>query len=520
MKKGLIFLFLMSLVLPKVALADEIEMRRQINSDVKSLLTYEEFNHLEEISSYYLKKKSRTPSGIWMLSVLSGAINQLSEDAGNEDKRWNKIFEKIEKWLYKYPDSSSALIAKGVLLTNYAWQIRGSKFASEVPKKKWPKFFAALKVAKKYMLSIKDKADYNPEWYVAMIDILKGLNEDEAFMELLDEAMEKHPTYYQIYFRATEFLKPKWGGSLQKIEQFASDVAKKSARQEGMGMYARLYWYIYGNETQEVQQKFFKEYNVVWDKMKQGMYDVLEQYPDPWNLNNFAFFACQVKDKETTKDLTDQLEEPDMKVWEVRSRYENCKRWANGQPIEEPQDSSQVSYMNMMLNQWFEQLSYVFTAQRDFEGYVQGIAFFYNDKVTTDYRRDVKIKYQSVCEADKKPEDKMDKVQTMSQTKDEFMQTESSVNLQKGYKTYEHSFSSMAFDEKKLEATLNYTLKLEGNMKQVGGFAGSEVESFPMTEFRSCSAIFVMTEDNLAKMRFENCEILIQKGCREEAGKK
>ena len=185
MKKILTALFFIFIFFPNSSFADEMQMRNNITEETRGFFFYEEFNTLEKMSQLYLEKRTRTQSGVWRLSVVSRAIDDVAHGGGDDDERWRNVLEKIEKWIFKYPDSSQALITKGVLLVNYAWHVRGNRFASEVSEKDWPKFLGALKVAKKYMLSIKDKAEHNPEWYLTMITISRGLNEDEATFKSL-----------------------------------------------------------------------------------------------------------------------------------------------------------------------------------------------------------------------------------------------------------------------------------------------------------------------------------------------
>ncbi len=43
----------------------------------------------------------------------------------------------------------------------------------------------------------------------------------------------------------------------------------------------------------------FKNGPTDWKRMKQGFEDILAQYPDAWNRNNFAQFTCRAGDWET-----------------------------------------------------------------------------------------------------------------------------------------------------------------------------------------------------------------------------
>ena len=48
-----------------------------------------------------------------------------------------------------------------------------------------------------------------------------------------------------------------------------------------------------------------------------------QRYPDAWNLNNFAQFACAAGDREETAKLIRRLgDEPDPQVWRTPGQFE------------------------------------------------------------------------------------------------------------------------------------------------------------------------------------------------------
>ncbi|MCP4115794.1 MAG: hypothetical protein GY737_10380 [Desulfobacteraceae bacterium] len=56
--------------------------------------------------------------------------------------------------------------------------------------------------------------------------------------------------------------------------------------------------------------------------MKQGIHDVLDRYPDQWNINNFAVFSCLTGDKKTTRTLMGMIKgRPILGPWEKGSFF-------------------------------------------------------------------------------------------------------------------------------------------------------------------------------------------------------
>ncbi|MES9971077.1 MAG: DUF4034 domain-containing protein, partial [Candidatus Thiodiazotropha sp.] len=203
---------------------------------------------------------------------------------------------------------------------------RGGGYARDVPKEAWKPFKEKISEARIYLEKHKHLSDIDPHWYEQMIIIAmaQGWRKD-AFYELMDEALLKHPKFYEIYFKAIGYLLPKWRGSVAEIEKFADYATKKSRAHEGNGMYARIYWYA---SQIEFGHKLFTKSNARWKQMKKGIDDVLKHYPDQWNINNFAVFSCLARDKQMTKKLMDMMQgEPIMTAWKKDELYTYCDKW-------------------------------------------------------------------------------------------------------------------------------------------------------------------------------------------------
>lgn len=322
----MVVLIILSLV-TSFASSDELVMRNWIMENVENLFMYEKFNKLDFLSERYRKSSKRTDSGLWKLTIFYNGIDSLFDFDADDEYFWSVSRKRIDTWLQKSPKSPAANIAKGILLYKLAWAIRGGSWAKDVPKTAWKPFKDNLRVAKKHMLDTKKIAARDPHWYVIMADIQKGLNEDtKTFNKIISEGLEMSPNYYQLYFSAISYLAPKWHGDKQQIENFANKAVKRTKSSEGMGMYARIYWFA---SQVQYDERLFSESMVVWKKMKKGIYDVIKRYPDSWNVQNFAFFSCLAKDKETTRMLFDKISGPMIeKAWKKKTSYDACRKFA------------------------------------------------------------------------------------------------------------------------------------------------------------------------------------------------
>lgn len=310
------------------AFSNEMEIRNEIKSNVKYLFFNERFKELDEIAEKYRNPKERTSSGLWKLTIFYYGFNGFTGSRIKDEAYWNDLKIKVDKWIRENPRSPSAHIAKGIILKGYAWKFRGGSWAHKVPKEAWKPFRENLIISEQHMANSEKVASIDPHWYEVYAHIKNGLSEDpESFKRFINEGLEKYPNYYQLYFAAIDYLAPKWHGDKVEIEMFANNAVERTRKTEGMGLYARIYWHA--SQTQ-YDERLFSESNVVWSKMREGVFDVIEKYPDSWNIQNFAFFSCLAKDQETTRILLSKMKTPMIKrAWKKQEYFEYCKEYAH-----------------------------------------------------------------------------------------------------------------------------------------------------------------------------------------------
>jgi hypothetical protein len=308
--------------------ADEINMRATLNYQAEKYFMEEDFDRLELIMSGYREKEVRTFSGLWRNSALYFGFNNFMSPNIQNEQFWVRVRDKSEKWLTQHPESATANIVKGIMLSQYARKFVGRSKAAAIPEEARRAFKSNLQEAKEHMLRVKSVADYDPHWYVAMADIMKlsGVWEEE-YMRNVDEGLNKFPNYYQLYFTTMDYLSMRWKSDGSDLKNFADDAVKRTAASDGDGLYARIYWYasqaIYGSRV-------FVDSIVDWERMKTGMADILNNYNDSWNLQNFAYFSCLSGDREMAKMMFNSMDSQPMlkQVWGKRGAYDSCMDFA------------------------------------------------------------------------------------------------------------------------------------------------------------------------------------------------
>jgi len=313
--------------MPVTTMADEIQTRKEIQSSARELFSHSNFDLLNRQASIYLNSQSRTSSGLWELSVFYLGLANLPTNKAPDPKYWADLKTKLLKWSKLDNDLSFPHMVYANKVLNQAWMYRGSGWGHEVKKENWKPFREKIEESRLYLIKHSHFKSIDPRWHETMLVIAKAQGWSIAdFYKLLDEALSMHPQFYEIYFRALDYLLPIWHGSIEEVESFAIYATKKSQDLEGQGMYARIYWYL---SQAEYGHALFTKSKVRWGQMKLGIEDVMKKYPDQWNINNFAVFSCLAGDKDMTKKLMNMLQDrPIISVWKSGRFYEHCKSMA------------------------------------------------------------------------------------------------------------------------------------------------------------------------------------------------
>ena len=318
----------LSLIAPHATGSDEMSERDMIKVKVIDLADAENFEQLEVLAETYRTSQTRTPSGVWALTLFYLGLGETFAINVRDDRYWTRREQFARKWVTAYPQSPTARLAYARYLLNRGWSNRGRGNATTVKPEDWKPFNDYVQKARRYLESNKAISSKDPVWYTMMevIAYIQGWPEDE-FAPLLDEALKYDPGYYQIYFEAINYYAPKWGGDAASIERFARWATQYNKATDGYGMYARIYW---SASQFQYKDRLFIDSRVDWATMKQGIDDVLKVYPDQWNINNFAKFACLAGDKAKTAELIKRIERlHPPEVWgDDLKLHESCRRWA------------------------------------------------------------------------------------------------------------------------------------------------------------------------------------------------
>ncbi|WP_158549383.1 hypothetical protein [Lysobacter silvisoli] len=305
----------------------EHQVRDDISAQATKLLWNDgSFVEVDRAYRGYLSRGDRTPSGLWVHGVFAnaviGSLTQLYRPA--TDKDWERVEAKTLAWTRSAPKSSLARIVHAESIRQRAWRIRGSGYSNTVPATAWKPFYAHILRARAYLTSQQALLADDPNYYATQIGLIRESPGGADPTPMYEAGIKRFPAYYPIYFSMLDHLLPKWHGDAESIEVFAQAAAKRSRATEGRGLYARIYWYAsqinYGDDL-------FAESKARWGAMKAGFDDVVERYPDQWNLQSYAKFACDAGDRATLAKLLKRIgTNYEDRAWGSRAKYESCRR--------------------------------------------------------------------------------------------------------------------------------------------------------------------------------------------------
>ena len=302
--------------------AGEMETRQQIQLEALKAFNANDFQLLEDISRHYRDDEERTESGLWKLGLFYKAF--VNASLPEDDSYFDFLVSKTASWMQQYPDSPTPYIVQGIIRHKQGDMHIDKRSGELVSKENYETYLKYSHQAKDFLLKNKVIGSKDPHWYNVLANIYKGIGIDkDSYKELIDEGTNKYPYYYEIYFAAADYYSPRWHGSMELLEEFAKSSIEKTKEREGLGMYSRIYWSV---PSDSKGRKLLIYPSVDWELLTASMDDVLKRYPDQWNINNFAFFACQKGDVEKTRELINRIEnQPIYSAWYSKGNFGYCE---------------------------------------------------------------------------------------------------------------------------------------------------------------------------------------------------
>lgn len=289
-----------------------------------ALLMQERYDELERAAQRARESSAAISDGQPLLAAIyGGTAGCMTQGCQNRltDELWQVRRQKLEGWVKRHPASPTAKVALGMFHAEYAWFARGQGYSNTVGKDAWTLFRERLELARVALEQLDEATRQDPGWSAAMLDV--GLAQRwprDRFGALYEQAAQRHPYYLPIHFAASAYYSPRWYGSEAELRRFIERAVERTSPRWGEMLYARLNWSLW-------TQDMFEDGQTDWKRMSAGFERILRDHPDPWNLNNFARFACHAEDLKTAAGLIEKIGDKPLVAawWNDLRHYERCR---------------------------------------------------------------------------------------------------------------------------------------------------------------------------------------------------
>jgi hypothetical protein len=227
---------------------------------------------------------------------------------------------RLDEWKKAMPESSLARFEEAMFYEGLAWAMRGKGVASTVAAEAWGDFRTNIAKAAA-ILDAAPEGERDVLWFDGRLRI--GLAEgmpEPRFNRLFEQGLKQYPEFVELAVYAAPYYSQKWYGSREDAIRFVDGVAPRVKGTDPDVAYARMWW-------SANDQDMFTE-GVRWDRFASGFRKLIEGYPDPWNVNHFALFACFAGDQATLKSLLARIDQPVMAAWRDPRFYQFCRSLA------------------------------------------------------------------------------------------------------------------------------------------------------------------------------------------------
>jgi hypothetical protein len=299
--------FLSALLVPLTVFAASDSQRpfNEARDQYYSMLVNGEFQRLDTEAQTAREKSLVLDDGQPRLAALyagisgcltSGCQNTLAK----ED--WEKRLARLKEWVKTNPDSITASVALATYYLEYGWVVRGQGYRDSVHEEAWPVFNENANKSKTELMALGARVKNDPGWYTSLLRVARSQGWPlREFDDVYNEAVKRFPGYLPLYFEKAQYLAPRWHGSKEEFKKYVEDVTKETDPILGKTLYARLNWLIYTNDM-------FSTGQANWSEMKSGFERIVKDYPHPWNINNYAKFACLARDAKTFAALNEKID--------------------------------------------------------------------------------------------------------------------------------------------------------------------------------------------------------------------
>jgi hypothetical protein len=303
------------------ARGSDLDNRQALKARVIKLYRDESFAQLDELFDQARAKSLRTDSGIWQLWVMHRAIIE-GERAPATEEQSRQEAARAQRWLVQRPASVVASLVVAETEIRRARALGCGQCRLDAGQDRDALYHASLQRAKALLDAAESRSSVDPQWYADTLDVGRMAQWPRKDMDAaIERAAAAAPGYYTVWFNIVDVLLAQDSRTAPaRIDAVARRAMAATHGKEGASMYARIWWY---SSQVAFGDSMFETTPVAWKDFDAGIRDVMARYPDDWNRNSFANFACNAGHPERARELMGG-HKPLPDAWDSFEAYEDC----------------------------------------------------------------------------------------------------------------------------------------------------------------------------------------------------
>jgi WD40 repeat protein len=265
---------------------------------------------------------------------------RLASPSFTQSRNYADHIAELTKWREESPQSPTPLIALARSNTEYAWEARGSGYASTVTEDGGKLFAERIATARELLEKAIELGAKDGEAYASLITV--GMAQGWPLSEsqtVLGAGRKLDPLYYRLYTAMAVNLLPRWNGEPGEVEKLAIKTATELGGDDGLEACGRIaasidcldrtliYWGDFDSQQLAAAGRVLIDRHPKW----------------PYCVAYGARFAWIGDDRETAQKARALLKgtEIDLKVWGLESRLKEFERWCDS-PVQPDESKAQV----------------------------------------------------------------------------------------------------------------------------------------------------------------------------------
>lgn len=300
---------------------DGLEELIQFRNDTRQLYNNRKFAELEALAGKIRSAKERFPGGTWKIHQFYDCMECQDDEP---ESMWT-LHEKIHQdWESKYPQSSTAQIAKAQFYLGYAWHARSADYADKVTEEGWKLFRERLAQARTILDQSKSLTPACPVWWSSYQTVALGQQWDRAdYDALFRDAVKFEPEFYLYDCSRAKYLLPRWHGKPGDWEK-AADEEIALRGEVGHQIYASVV-----DDQAGYYGNVFQETTASWRKTRKGYDELITRFPKSAALlNHYCRLACLAGDQEQAKKLFERIGGNEVPNAWRKNEFARAKAWA------------------------------------------------------------------------------------------------------------------------------------------------------------------------------------------------